>query len=193
MTFRMFILASVLLTLVACSSGAEEASSTPTVTVTATATATATETVTATPEPPPEPEEPAAVGETVELEDLSVTLHDIDLDPAPEPGPQPSGESDKWVSADVELCSDTLDGYFSSRQWALVDTENRNFSSSNTGYNSFPEPSFAFGDEQISPGECRRGWITFVVNKDSNLSSLRYDGSSFQDPEGQSVSWSLDS
>lgn len=193
MTFRVFTLAPVLLALVACSSGAGEASPAPTVTVTATATATATETVTAIPEPPPEPEEPAAVGETVEFENLSVTLHDIDLDPAPEPGPQPARESDKWVSADVELCSDTLDGHFSSSQWSLVDTESRNFSSSSTGYSSFPDPSFAFGDEQISPGECRRGWITFVVNRDSILSSMRYDGSSFQDPEGPSATWSLDS
>lgn len=131
-----WILVPGLLTLTACSSREGATAAQPTVTVTATATATATETVTGSPDPPPAPEEPASVGETVEFEDVSVTLHDIDLDPAPEPGPQPSRESDKWVSTDVELCSHTLDGYFSTSEWSLVDTKNRQFGTSNTGYST---------------------------------------------------------
>lgn len=188
-----WILVPGLLTLTACSSGEGATAAQPTVTVTATATATATETVTASPDPPPDPEEPVSVGETVEFEDVSVTLHEIDLDPAPEPGPQPSRDSDKWVSTDVELCSHNLDGYFSTSEWSLVDTENRQFGTSNTGYSSFPEPTFAFGDEQISPGECRRGWITFVVNEDSDLSSVNYDAMALQNTQGQSAIWALDS
>lgn len=186
MKTRTLILASSAIALTACSSNLSADSPEPTATVTA------TETVTATPTPPPAPEEPLAIGEEAQFQDFSVTMHNIDQDPAPEPGPQPERETDKWVSTDVEYCSHNIDGIYSSSEWTLRDAENRSFSSSSTGYATFPEPNFSFGDESIAPGECRRGWITFVVNKESELTELKYTGMSFQETEGHAARWSLE-
>lgn len=190
MRLPVLILAPLLMAAAACASGEEAAAPAPTVTVTATATA--TETVTETPEPP-ELEEPAVVGETVEFADVSVTLHRVDLDPAPEPGPQPERDSDKWVAIDVELCSHTMEGLVSNDEWALADTDNRIFGPSRVGYGTFPNPGFAMGEEQIMPGECRRGWITFAVNEASDLVMVAYDATTFPGANGPSATWAVDS
>ena len=169
--------------LLALSGCAGEATPAPTVTV--------THTVTASPEPEPEPSTdtstPLAFGETASVTQADLTVHAVNLDPAPEPAPQPQTADDKWVSADLEICNTTSAAFeFSAATWTLVDTENRAFTQSSTGYNQFPQPDYAFGTQSLDAGSCHRGWITFVVNDASTLTAVSYRNS-----VGASATWAI--
>jgi hypothetical protein len=143
-------------------------------------------TVTATPEAVPKPtstptpvaDPPHALGEVLTHSgDWKVTLHQVVLDSAVR-GPQPQNAADKWASIEVENCNGSEpDAYIGGMPWRLVASDNRQFQESSTGYSSFPEPSYAFGDTAIVPGECIRGWITFVVARDAVITGVKYSPS----------------
>lgn len=148
-------------------------------------------TVTASPEAVPSPTpspttaSPLATGETADFGQFSMTVHGVDLDPAPEPGPQPQRAEDKWASADVEYCTDadtTVTDYW----WRLHAADNRQYSASSTGYETFPEPAYAWGEVPVSAGTCHRGWITFVVGKDAQLTTVGY-----QNDRGDAARWAI--
>lgn len=155
----------------------------PTVTVTAT--------VTAEPEAPPTPSAQSTsvlpIGQAAAFSFGTVTLHAVNLDSVPEPAPQPDDATDKWASIDVEACNtDTTAFSVNGSPWNLIATDNRSFEMSSVGYSQFPEPDYGFGENVVNPGECRRGWITFVVNKDATIDTVRY-----QNSEGDSAQWTL--
>ncbi|MET0989860.1 MAG: hypothetical protein ABWY54_04355 [Glaciihabitans sp.] len=146
----------------------------PTVTVTVTATPEAEPEATATPKADP----PHKLAEVVTHSgDWTVTLHQVVLDSATG-GPQPENSTDKWASIEVENCNGTEpEAYITGMPWRLVASDNRQFQESSTGYSSFPEPSYAFGDTAIAAGECIRGWITFVVARDAVITGVKYSPS----------------
>lgn len=133
-------------------------------------------------------ESPSALplGAAAEFPNLVVTAHALDLDSSPPPAPQPQRETDRWVSLDIEICN----GYSqtataSGEPWGLVTADNRRFTSSDTGYSTFPVPDVTFGAD-IAAGECVRGWVTFVVAKDAVLESVLYSNSG-----GDRATWQL--
>lgn len=163
------------LLLAGCS--ASEPVPTPTVTVVQTVT----------PEAPSEPvadaDGPLAMGEPARFAGFSMTVHAVDLDPSPEPAPQPQRAEDKWASADIEYCTDS-DTTITATWWRLVSTDSRQYQSSSTGYETFPEPAYAWGEVPVSAGTCHRGWLTFVVGKNAELESVRY-----ANDKGDSADW----
>lgn len=118
---------------------------------------------------------PLSIGKPAIFNDgTKITVYKFDPEVAAD-GPQPDSDTDKWVAADLEVCV-AEDSYISSLPWSIRDTENHNFTPSSTGYNSFPEPNYTWGDEALSSGDCRRGWLVFVVNKDADLTTISYNG-----------------
>ncbi|MEN2738252.1 DUF4352 domain-containing protein [Microbacterium sp. X-17] len=145
----------------------------PTVTVTRTVT------VTASPAPVPSPAQatPLALGSTATANGATVTVHALDANSAPN-APAPQSANSKWASADVEVCNTGNAAISTSSQpWRLVGNGNLRFQPSSIGYNQFPEPDYTFGEETVAPGECRRGWITFVVQQDATLTAVTYTNS----------------
>ena len=124
-------------------------------------------------EPVAEPDGPSALGETADFGAFTMTVHAVDPDPAPEPAPQPERAEDKWLSADIEYCSDT-DTTITSYWWRAVSTDNRQYRPSSSGYDAFPEPAYAWGEVPVVANSCHRGWITFVVAKTADLKTIRY-------------------
>lgn len=151
----------------------------PTVTVTHTI----TETVTPTPAPPVEP---LAIGVLADAGYMTVAVHAVDAASAPD-APAPESANSKWASVDVEVCN-TSNGEFStsSTPWRLVGNENLRFEPASIGYNQFPEPDYTFGEEVLSPGDCRRGWVTFAVTTDATLTGVNYTSS-----EGFAARWAV--
>lgn len=147
----------------------------------------ATKYVTVTPEPSATEAAPLALGATATLAGVKVTAYSVNTNSVPPPAPQPESPSDKWVSADVEICNTSPSAFtFSSMPWTLVDSEHRAFQQSSVGYSQFPQPAYAWGDTVLNAGQCQRGWITFVVNQSSTLASVQYANSS-----GGSAVWNL--
>ncbi|MBS1674642.1 MAG: DUF4352 domain-containing protein [Actinobacteria bacterium] len=144
-----------------------------------------TQTVTPSPsaEPTPAGSGPLALGTPAKFGGVSVTVHAVNLDPTPEPAPQPQRPEDKWVAADVEVCSDKANTV-STSPWEISDSTHRRFRPSSTGYAQFLQPSYAVGEEQVAAGSCRRGWITFDVTKDAQLTTVEYANSA-----GYAASW----
>jgi hypothetical protein len=153
-----------------CSAASPGQTPVPAVTVTTTVTATPSPS----PTPTPEPAAPTLGVGVPHSNGWTVTLHSIDLNSAAN-GPQPQTASDKWVSIDVENCNGTTpNALLTSSPWRLIATDNRQFESSSTGYVTFPEPQLTFGETAIAPGECIRGWFTFVVARDATITSVKY-------------------
>lgn len=132
-----------------------------------------------------ESSEPLSLGESVSFTEVSVTAYQFDLDSAAD-GPQPDSPSDKWASVEVEACATGETLSVSSSPWSLVSSDNRHFTASHVGYGTFPEPDYAFGEELVPQGTCRRGWITFTVNKEADITALRY-----LNDQGQLATWEL--
>ncbi|WP_295787534.1 DUF4352 domain-containing protein [uncultured Microbacterium sp.] len=173
------IAALSVLFLAGCSAPADPA---PTVTVTVTATPAA-----AAPSPTASAAAASALplGEAKAFPDVTVTAHEFRPDSTPEPAPQPQTAGDRWASLDVEVCNTSSEQFtVSGNPWSLVAADNRTYSESSTGYDQFPQPRFAFGDQAVEAGMCRRGWITFVVNGDATINSIRYANTS-----GNIVRW----
>jgi hypothetical protein len=120
-----------------------------------------------------------------EFETFTMTVHGVDLDPAPAPAPQPQRETDKWAAAHVEYCS-TPESTITSYWWRMNDAENRQYQPSDTGYDAFPQPAYAWGEVPVAPNSCHRGWITFVVGKDAALQTVSY-----VNDKGHSASWAI--
>lgn len=139
----------------------------PTVTVTVEAAAEPT------PTPTPTPDGPLALGAVNDFLSFTMTVHSVNLDPAPAPAPQPESTSDKWVAADVEYCA-TIDSTITSYWWRLSAADSRQYEPSSVGYSAFPEPAYAWGEVPVAAGNCHRGWITFTVNRDASLETVRY-------------------
>jgi hypothetical protein len=82
---------------------------------------------------------------------------------APRPDEQPGYV---WAAVDVKVCAGKADVnprglLISNSPWSLVYADDTQIEPSNTGYDSFPEPEFPFGEKDLAPGRCLRGWITF--------------------------------
>lgn len=167
--------------LAGCSAPAE---ATPTVTVTVTAPAPPA--VTPTPTAAPS-NTPLSLGESRTFQGATVTAYEFKSDSTPEPAPQPQTAGDRWASLDVEVCNTGAMGItVSGAPWALVAADNRTYTESSIGYDQFPQPRFAFGDEAVDPGTCRRGWVTFVVNGDATIKGVRYGN-----PQGNTARWAV--
>jgi hypothetical protein len=146
----------------------------PTVTVTQTVTPEASPSPTASPTPTPAAPVPTIGVPFTHSSDWKVTLHQVVLDSAPE-GPQPPNPSDRWSSIEIENCNGSHpNAYLSSNPWRMVSSDNRQFQPSSTGYVTFPEPDITFGETAIAPGECIRGWFTFVTARDAVITSVKY-------------------
>ncbi len=174
------VLATTVIALALAGCSAADAEPAPTVTV--------TETITASPEPAPAPtaDQPLAYGESASVTQAGLTVHGVNLDPAPT-APEPQSPTDKWVSADIEICNESPEGFnFSAATWSLVDSENRSFEQSSLGYNQFPQPDYAFGDEYLAAGDCHRGWLTFVANETSTFVEVEY-----RNTLGEGASWAI--
>ncbi|TDW29526.1 hypothetical protein EDD25_1232 [Cryobacterium psychrophilum] len=171
--------AGAVLLLAGCAGAAEPAVAEPVIQA-------ATPTVTPSPTPTPTPADavPTIGVPYTHNGDWTVTLHELVLDSAPD-GPQPPNTSDRWSSIDVENCNgSTPEAYLTSDPWRLVSSDNRQFQASSTGYSSFPEPNLTFGDAAIAPGECIRGWFTFVTARDASITEVKYAPAS-----GEGIRW----
>jgi hypothetical protein len=60
-------------------------------------------------------------------------------------------------------------------------------SPSHTGYSGFPMPEYPWGDQQVSAGQCVRGWIVFPVNGATRPTQVQYapGGQRRPDPVGR--------
>lgn len=171
---KLIALAGAAILLTGCAGVTEPA---PTVTV--------YETVTATPEVP-ELEDVLAIGTVATFDSFTMVVHAVDLDSAPEPAPQPDRPENKWASADVEFCATAGDTSVTSYWWRMDSADNRHWEPSSSGYSAFPEPDYAFGEQAVPGGTCRRGWITFVVGKDAVLETVSYSND-----KGTSAKWDI--
>lgn len=137
------------------------------------------------PSPTPSEDAPLVLGSTQDFGEFAMTVHAVNLDPAPAPAPQPENAADKWVSADVEYCA-TIDSTITSYWWRLSAADNRQYEPSSVGYSAFPEPAYAWGEVPVAAGNCHRGWITFTVNREAVLETVRY-----ANDKGHSAEWAL--
>ncbi|WDG17492.1 DUF4352 domain-containing protein [Microbacterium sp. Clip185] len=148
-------------------------------------TVTVTETVTATPTTPAVAA-PLAMGATAQFSTFSATVHSVQLESAPN-APAPQSAGNHWASVEVEGCNTGSQPFpVSGGPWQLVADDNRTFTMSSTGYSQFPEPDYGFGSGTLNPGECKRGWITFVVNDGAQITTVRY-----QNDLGEGARWAL--
>lgn len=154
----------------------------PTVTVTAEA---APATPVATPDASAEPDGPLALGSAAEFDDFSMIVHAVNLDPVPAPAPQPERAEDKWASADVEYCS-KIESSITSYWWRMSAADNRQYEPSDVGYSAFQEPAYAWGEVPVAADSCHRGWITFTVNREAVLETVRY-----ANDKGHSAEWAI--
>jgi len=100
-------------------------------------------------------------------------------------GPQPRDAGSEpgfvWSAALVETCvgqEPAGSASISNGPWSLAYNDNTAITASSTGYSNFPSPEFPFGEKQVFPGHCVRGWITFAVPGNKRPVAIRYS------PEG---------
>lgn len=83
---------------------------------------------------------------------------------APRPDEQAGYE---WGAVDVKVCASKtvpVPGITVSHSpWSLVYADDSQIEPSSTGYGQFPQPDYPWGEKQVAPGRCVRGWITFPV------------------------------
>lgn len=116
------------------------------------------------------------------------------VQPVADSGPQPHDagypEGLVWGAADVRVCvpdvppsevfedeqvPEAEDRWFvSTAPWSLLYEDGSLVTSSNTGYSSFPQPEYPWGDQPVSLGQCVRGWIVFPVPDDTSPIGVQY-------------------
>jgi hypothetical protein len=104
---------------------------------------------------------------------------------APEPDGQPGYE---WGALDVKVCAaaDAPESAISNEPWTLRYADATGAGPSSTGYDSFPKPEYIWGEEQLRPGSCVRGWITFPVPEKQRPVTAEY-----ATLDGEFAAWSL--
>ncbi|MFC4146626.1 hypothetical protein ACFO0M_10195 [Micromonospora mangrovi] len=103
--------------------------------------------------------------------------------PVAKSAPRPEEQAGyEWGAADVKVCvkkSYTANSVsVSNSPWTLVYADDSQIEASGTGYESFPEPAFPFGEKTLAPGRCVRGWITFPVPAKKRPAAVEYAGQS---------------
>jgi hypothetical protein len=79
-----------------------------------------------------------------------------------------------WASADVKICAGRQTLTVSHHTWVLVYDDASSIEASSTGYSQFQQPEFPWGDTQIAPGRCQRGWITYPVPRDKRPTMIEH-------------------
>lgn len=92
----------------------------------------------------------------------------------------PDNPGTRWAGIDAEWCFDRLDAQDGSTvtltwdAWALLDGQNRRYQAFTSGSSpAFPRPGYP-REEELSVGECARGWVMVPVLKDAKLAVVRY-------------------
>lgn len=121
------------------------------------------------PSPTVDPDAPLAMGKSRQSPDGAVvsTVYAY-KQPVAKTAPRPDEQKGyEWGAVDVKVCVNkhyTADDIsVSNSPWVLVYADNTQIEASSTGYDSFPEPKYPWGDKALAPGRCVRGWITFPV------------------------------
>lgn len=120
--------------------------------------------------PTSDPTAPLAMGKPFKTSDGSATAtvyayrHNV-ARTAPRPDEQPGYV---WAAIDVKVCAHKIDDTHkgiavSNEPWSLVYADDSQIEASSTGYESFPEPEYPWGEKEIAWGRCIRGWITYPV------------------------------
>lgn len=97
---------------------------------------------------------------------------------------RPEQEGFEWGAADVEICSN-VDSYFNHSSWRLTYADHTMIEPSSTGYRQFPQPDYPWGDQDITAGQCVRGWITYAVPAGKKPATVQYQ------PQGFRADWQV--
>lgn len=167
-----FVFAVVATTFVGCAAPTEGSAS-PTVTVTVTPPPV---TITATPPAPTPGTSPAALGESQTSKNgSSVTVYEHRKNVEPQDGNQ--------EAIDVEVCTPMTPPsamaeapVVSSQPWALLDAENRRYTSASTTWkHEGAQPAYPF-QEELAWGDCVRGWVIIQGQASTQMTKVRYTG-----------------
>ncbi|MEU7972144.1 hypothetical protein AB0B48_08880 [Micromonospora sp. NPDC049089] len=161
---------AVAVTTAGCSGDAEPAAA-PSATPTSASPTPAPTTASPTPaaSPSADPDVPLKLGKSRQSPDGAVvsTVYAY-KQPVAKTAPRPDEQKGyEWGAVDVKVCVNkhyTADDItVSNSPWVLVYADDTQIEASSTGYDSFPEPEYPWGDKALAPGRCVRGWITFPV------------------------------
>lgn len=169
---KLAVLAVLAIALSGCT-GPDQGSASPTVTVTMTQPAV---TITATPLSPTPPTSPAALGETQTSRNgsaVTVFEHRKNVEPQ-----DPDQEA-----IDVEVCAPVAPPtvgaeapIVTNQPWALLDAENRRYTSASSYWeHGGAQPAYPH-EEQLSWGDCVRGWVIIQGMTTTPMTEVRYTG-----------------
>lgn len=150
-----------------------EGSASPTVTVTVTQPPV---TVTATPPAPAQGESPAAVGESLTAKNggvITVFEHRKNAEP----------RDPNQKAIDVQVCASAAPPtvgaetpIVTNEPWALLDAENRRYTSASSYWKDGEAQPLLPHEEQIVWGDCVRGWIIIQGQAATPMTKVRYTG-----------------
>jgi len=121
-----------------------------------------------------------AVGESADFPDRTVTVHAVSTTPATTPETVKPRRAKQFAAADVEVCAkeQIRENIF---DFELGTSDNRRQLGSTRG----AQPPFGATDN-IAPGDCVRGYITYEIPQEATPTYVHYDG-----PQDERARWEV--